>query len=65
MPAAPIEPKAYTVKAFCHAYGVGRTKLYAEIKAGRIAVRKFGTRTLIDAGEAARWWSSLSGRVAA
>lgn len=63
--AAPIEPKAYTVKGFCQAYGVGRTKLYAEIKAGRLAICKLGTRTLIDAAEAARWWSCLSGRAAA
>jgi hypothetical protein len=36
-----------TIPEACAATGLGRTKMYEEIGAGRIHVRKFGTRTLI------------------
>jgi hypothetical protein len=58
--AAAIEPRAYSVPHFLAAYGLGRTKLYAEIKAKHLKVVKLGRRTFIDADEARRWWASLS-----
>jgi hypothetical protein len=36
-----------TIPEACSATGLGRTKLYEEIVAGRVQVRKFGTRTLV------------------
>jgi hypothetical protein len=36
-----------TIPDACAATGLGRTKMYEEIGAGRVHVRKFGTRTLI------------------
>jgi hypothetical protein len=36
-----------TIPEACAATGLGRTKLYEEISAGRVHTRKFGTRTLI------------------
>jgi hypothetical protein len=36
-----------TIPEACAATGLGRTKLYEEISAGRVQTRKFGTRTLI------------------
>jgi hypothetical protein len=36
-----------TIPEACAATGLGRTKLYEEIGAGRVRTRKFGTRTLI------------------
>jgi len=36
-----------TIPEACAATGLGRTKLYEEIGAGRVQVRKFGTRTLV------------------
>jgi hypothetical protein len=36
-----------TIPEACAATGLGRTKIYEEIGAGRVQVRKFGTRTLI------------------
>jgi hypothetical protein len=36
-----------TIPEACAATGLGRTKMYEEIGAGRIQTRKFGTRTLI------------------
>ena len=36
-----------TIPEACAATGLGRSKIYEEIGAGRVQVRKFGTRTLI------------------
>jgi hypothetical protein len=36
-----------TIPEACAATGIGRTKLYAEISAGRVHTKKVGTRTLI------------------
>jgi hypothetical protein len=36
-----------TIPEACAATGLGRTKMYEEIGAGRVHIRKFGTRTLI------------------
>jgi hypothetical protein len=36
-----------TIPEACAATGLGRTKIYEEIGAGRVQTRKFGTRTLI------------------
>ena len=50
---------AFSVNDFCHWAGIGRTAFYAELKAGRLSVRKFGSRTLIFKSEAERWLASL------
>jgi hypothetical protein len=52
-------PAAYTIPAFCAAYGVGRTFVYAEVGAGRLRPVKAGNRTLIGADEAERWFTCL------
>jgi hypothetical protein len=36
-----------TIQEACAATGLGRTKMYEEIGAGRVQTRKFGARTLI------------------
>jgi hypothetical protein len=36
-----------TIPEACAATGLGRTKIYEEIGAGRVQTRKFGTRTLV------------------
>ena len=38
----------FTVDEFCKWASIGRTKLYAEMNAGRLMAKKFGSRTLID-----------------
>lgn len=53
------DPQAFTVEAFCAAFGIGRTFLYQEIAAGRIETRKAGRRTLIPAESARRWFEAL------
>jgi len=50
---------AYTLSAFCKAFGVGRTFTYREIKAGRLTASKAGHKTLILHSEANRWARSL------
>ncbi|WP_175900722.1 helix-turn-helix domain-containing protein [Burkholderia vietnamiensis] len=48
-----------SVNDFCHWAGIGRTAVYAEMKAGRLSARKFGRRTIIPQVEAERWLASL------
>jgi hypothetical protein len=54
---------AYSIPEFCAACAVGRTFVYAEIKAGRLQVVKAGRRSLIDAADARRWFASLRGGI--
>lgn len=51
--------RAYTPSDFCQAYGIGKTTFYAEIRAGRLPVRKVGRRTLVLASDAERWEMEL------
>jgi excisionase family DNA binding protein len=55
---------AYAVPEFCQLAGIGRSTLYEEIKAGRIAVVKVGRRTLITAEEGRAWLRRLAGEAA-
>lgn len=54
----PVERVAYRVEEFMAAFGIGRTTLYNEINAGRLAVVKVGACTLIGVDEAERWWAA-------
>ena len=51
--------EAYPLPDFCRAFGVGRTKAYEEIRAGRLKARKSGVRTIILAADAEAWANSL------
>ena len=56
------EPKkrgAFSMNGLCHAYQIGRTRIYEEIAAGRLRVRKVGRRTLILVEDAEEWAQSL------
>jgi hypothetical protein len=48
-----------SIRAFCDAYGVGRTRTYDLIAAGRLQAVKNGPRTMIDAESAEAWAASL------
>jgi excisionase family DNA binding protein len=50
---------AYPIDEFASALGVGRSKLYAEIKAGRLKAKKLGSRTLIKATDGQAYLDSL------
>lgn len=50
---------AMSVAEFCRSYCIGRTKLYAEVKAGRLRLRKLGSKTIIARSDAEEWLNSL------
>jgi hypothetical protein len=50
---------AYTIDELRHASRICRSKIYTEIKAGRLKVRKAGKRTLVLHGDAMDWLQSL------
>jgi hypothetical protein len=50
---------AHTLPDFCERYGIGRTKAYDEIKAGRLKARKNGRTTIIAETDAQAWLASL------
>jgi excisionase family DNA binding protein len=54
-----VHIQAYTINNFCRCYGIGRTKTYAEIAAGRLLARKVGKRTLILKSDADAWLTTL------
>jgi len=51
--------RAMSIDGFCKGYGIGRTKAYEEINAGRLKARKAGRRTVITADDAEDWLSRL------
>jgi hypothetical protein len=50
---------AMSVDEFCRWACCGRTKFYAEAKAGRLILRKIGTKTVILRSDAEGWLRSL------
>ena len=54
-----LEPLAIGIPEAIRVAGVGRTKLYAEIAAGKIKIRKSGRRTLIEPSELRRYIEAL------
>jgi len=54
-----VSPKAYTIDLFKTAYSTGRTKIYEEIKSGRLIAHKVGNKTIILEPDAERWARSL------
>jgi hypothetical protein len=51
-----------SVNEFLRFANIGRTKLYQEIAAGRLTVRKIGRKTVIAAPDAYTWLDSLPAR---
>ena len=50
---------AYSVNEAMQAIGVGRTKLYSEINAGKIKTRKLGNKTIIPAKDLSDYIEAL------
>ncbi len=57
--AAQTERAAHSIKEFCDLVGIGRSRVYEEIRLGRIRALKAGRRTLIPNTEIAAWLSRL------
>jgi excisionase family DNA binding protein len=58
----PAEKLAYTIKEAALALGLGKTTLYAAMKAGAFKVVKLGNRTLIPSDGLRAWFESLPTR---
>ena len=54
------EKVARTVRGFCEAYGVGKSKVYELIAQGKLDVRKVGRRTLIVEESAKAWFNAAA-----
>jgi hypothetical protein len=59
------QPGAMSVDEFCRWACVGKTKAYAEAKAGRLQMRKIGSKTVVLRSDGERWLSSLPAASAA
>jgi hypothetical protein len=55
----PIASAAMDMNEFCRWSCIGKTKAYAEIKAGRLRVRKIGAKTVVLRSDAEAWLNSL------
>jgi hypothetical protein len=52
-------PDAYSLVTFASRHGISRSKVYGEIRAGRLTARKIGDRTIILAEDGKTWRESL------
>ena len=52
-------PEALTLDEFCKRVKMGRTKAYEEARAGRLVVRKNGTKSIVTVGAGQRYLESL------
>lgn len=55
----PPSHQAYTIDQVAETVNLGKTTIYAEIKAGRLKVRKCNTRTLVLHADLQAWLDSL------
>jgi len=50
---------AISVQEFCRWACIGKTKAYAEVKAGRLQLRKIGAKSIILRSDAEAWLRDL------
>ncbi len=50
---------ALSIPEFCRVAGIGRSRAYEEIRAGRLRIVKCGRRTLIPADALQQWLEAL------
>jgi hypothetical protein len=50
---------AYSLTSFASRHGISRSKIYGEIKAGRLIARKIGDRTIILTEDGRAWRENL------
>jgi hypothetical protein len=51
--------RAFSIQEFSQVYCLGRTKIYEELKSGRLRGRKIGKRTIITEDDAEEWLRHL------
>ena len=54
-----MQKRAYTVNEVIREIGIGRSKLYAEIKAGKLTPRKIGKKTVFLAQDVEDYLNAL------
>jgi excisionase family DNA binding protein len=54
-----MSASAFSIDDFCSRFGIGRTKVYEEIRSGRLEAVKVGRRTLITEQAGQEWLRSL------
>ncbi len=59
---APTARVTYSIADFTALTGLGRTRVFEELKTGRLRAVKSGRRTLIPAAEVEAWLKSLEAR---
>jgi hypothetical protein len=57
-----VGQQAFSIETFGEAFGIGRSKIFEELRSGRLQAVKLGTRTLISGTEALRWFEALPRR---
>jgi len=55
-----VQRVALSIPEFCAAVGIGRSRVYEEIKEGRLRVLKCGRRTLIAKDAVQQWLDRLA-----
>jgi hypothetical protein len=58
-------PQALSIADVCRESGLGRTLIFAEIRAGKLVARKCGRRTLILKEDLMKWLQTLPVRTEA
>ena len=53
------QPDAHSLASFASRHGISRSKVYGEIRSGRLIARKIGDRTIILAENGRVWRESL------
>ena len=51
--------RAFSIRQFSEIYAIGRTKIYEELKSGRLRGRKIGRHTIILEDDAEEWSQRL------
>jgi excisionase family DNA binding protein len=54
-----LAKRLLSVQEAIFAYGIGRSKFYAEVAAGRIRLRKLGRRALVASDDMEAWAAQL------
>jgi excisionase family DNA binding protein len=61
-----VEPEQlYPVDDACRRLGIRRSKFYQLVKAGKLEIRKIGSRSVVPASSVARFVDVVMGRAAA
>nr|WP_255726467.1 helix-turn-helix domain-containing protein [Microvirga sp. ACRRW] len=57
----PLVPFAYSISEAARMAGIGKTKLYEEVKEGRLPLRKVGRKSLIFRDDLMKWLNEQTG----